>query len=675
MEISEQELGEIGRSLFVSSLLATLTPTNFEDSSRWLEINNEKFVDHDFPPTQFSLIKDPKNSPRTKPWSRFVWRRATEVYPENELALFLDGVYPDDIRQGALGDCYFLCVLSCLAEKADRITKLFISKNAHKNGLYAVQFCVDGEWKEIEIDDYLPCGSATSGPCFSKASGNELWVPLLEKAWAKVLGSYERVESGNSVDAFRDLTGAPTQQYKLDETSWDKISEGTEKGFIMCAQAGSTKASQRLLESMGLVGAHAYAIIQSAEVETADGKVKLVELRNPWSTLEWKGDWSDHSDKWTPELRSALHVTDEDDGTFWMSYEDFMDYFSNLLVCRINDDYAYSSIKLKQHKNAHNVVRIAVPQDGTYYLSANQKDKTSSSHAGYEYSYGRVIISRETDEGLQYVGGFAGADRNLWYEANLQAGNYQVHVEYNTTAEAKRYVLSTYGTSATTFEEIPETEGFLEQVLKSRALLANKATSYAEQGLPDCTKYHEILPEGYGYYFIKNLSTDGSALQETCYFKSFKNLELHPPYGDAKYQVIVGPGQEVIIVFHQVNPEKKCSISTSVTSEKVTDKRTIHERAKSTGAVVKRKDPNTNKDLDIFVYTLKHEEGVVYLYENKSNKMLNETVVLTYKGLQLIGHDSDRVVVRLGPGESYTIELRAVEPKWTINAAVSYTIS
>lgn len=72
MEISEAELGDIGRSLFVSSILATLTPSNFEDSSRWLEINNEKFVDHDFPPSLLSLIKFPKKSPKTKAWTPFV---------------------------------------------------------------------------------------------------------------------------------------------------------------------------------------------------------------------------------------------------------------------------------------------------------------------------------------------------------------------------------------------------------------------------------------------------------------------------------------------------------------------------------------------------------------------------------------------------------------------------
>ena len=47
------------------------------------------------------------------------WKRASEIY--NKGQIFIGGVDPNDIEQGALGDCYYLAFLSALAENPDRI--------------------------------------------------------------------------------------------------------------------------------------------------------------------------------------------------------------------------------------------------------------------------------------------------------------------------------------------------------------------------------------------------------------------------------------------------------------------------------------------------------------------------------------------------------------------------
>ena len=65
------------------------------------------------------------------------------------------------------------------------------------------------------------------------------------------------------------------------------------------------------------------------------GPERLVQLRNPWGKLEWRGDWSDNSALWTPALRTTLNEGHgADDGKFWMSFGDFIDYFGNVDVCR-----------------------------------------------------------------------------------------------------------------------------------------------------------------------------------------------------------------------------------------------------------------------------------------------------------------------------------------------------
>jgi hypothetical protein len=53
--------------------------------------------------------------------------------------------------------------------------------------------------------------------------------------------------------------------------------------------------------------------------------------------FEWKGDWSDKSDKWTTRLKTKLNVQDIDDGKFWMSFLDFSRHFEDIYICRFFD--------------------------------------------------------------------------------------------------------------------------------------------------------------------------------------------------------------------------------------------------------------------------------------------------------------------------------------------------
>lgn len=72
--------------------------------------------------------------------------------------------------------------------------------------------------------------------------------------------------------------------------------------------------------------------------------MKLLEIRNPWSKTEWKGDWSDHSDKWTVELAEKAGLTQEEDGKFFISVDDFSHYFTTLTICQVHTDYYFDSI-------------------------------------------------------------------------------------------------------------------------------------------------------------------------------------------------------------------------------------------------------------------------------------------------------------------------------------------
>ena len=74
----------------------------------------------------------------------------------------------------------------------------------------------------------------------SRTNGNECWAILIEKAYAKLHGSYERISGGLSHDALRDLTFAPTllymgEEFQRDaEEAWRMVNEADHNKWIMC---------------------------------------------------------------------------------------------------------------------------------------------------------------------------------------------------------------------------------------------------------------------------------------------------------------------------------------------------------------------------------------------------------------------------------------------------------
>jgi len=88
-------------------------------------------------------------------------------------------------------------------------------------------------WEDVIVDDLFPCygkyGNYT--PAFNHTKSNELWVMILEKAWAKIHGGYMNISAGLTREALRDLTGASAKTYFFSSSSkknlqlWGKMKE------------------------------------------------------------------------------------------------------------------------------------------------------------------------------------------------------------------------------------------------------------------------------------------------------------------------------------------------------------------------------------------------------------------------------------------------------------------
>mmetsp|Transcript_15663 Transcript_15663/g.24004 ORF Transcript_15663/g.24004 Transcript_15663/m.24004 type:complete len:226 (+) Transcript_15663:21-698(+) len=213
------------------------------------EAQNEDtlFSDPTFPPTKKSLCPP---SEWNEKYDEVEWVRACKIPSltddEGDLAIFADGITPNDINQGGLGDCYFLSTLSVIAEFPERIKKLFLDTSINENSIFAVRLTKNGERIQVVLDDYIP--TKDHEPCYANAKGNELWVLLLEKAWAKIHGSYDRIVSGQAHLVMRDLTSAPAYEYVIEKTDdmFEKILEADQRNWILASGTGDQAGADEL---------------------------------------------------------------------------------------------------------------------------------------------------------------------------------------------------------------------------------------------------------------------------------------------------------------------------------------------------------------------------------------------------------------------------------------------
>ncbi|KAL4453070.1 hypothetical protein ABPG74_015301 [Tetrahymena malaccensis] len=558
---------------------------NFVRKFKEFQQQNKQFTDSDFQPIPDSIIRD-SSFRKYYEWRELSWKRPAQIFGHNNFQMFqkMDSmntsriglgklIAPQDIEQGQLGDCYFLSAVSSLAQEPQRILNLFITRIKNNIGMYCVRFCFDGEWTAVYVDDFIPCNRRDT-PAFTKASGEEIWVLILEKAWAKLFKSYYSIEAGYCREALRDLTGAPTKSIMTLETEYDETGKSYKKPneslplilkealskqnkFVVTAGADDEDdLTKSTADRLGLVNSHAYSIIAVKEITHPKlGNVTLLRLRNPWANQEWKGKWSDDSDCWTPELKEQLRVKNIDDGIFYMDVKDFMKYFDDVCICYYHDDYQYNSIRIKNSTAKRSAyTKLRIDKEGTYYISMIQPNKRHFENINnYKYSCSRLFISQITGSdgkpNLRYVGAIQKRDREIFVECYLTPGNYliQSKIFWETNA-ANSYVVSTYGVAQTKLDQVDKNQvpSFMGECLIQKARKSSK--------LKQLRQYPEILKEtlldvkeGFGYYYVQNNSS--KTLDMEVNFTQSDSIKLRKPNRMPILKFVVPPKTEYIAPF------------------------------------------------------------------------------------------------------------------------------
>ena len=96
------------------------------------------------------------------------WARASEKFPDR--TLWGETINPNDIGQGAVGNCGMMAALSGFAEYDQRVKKTFVNTQTSESGIYGVNLYALGVPHTVVIDDYLALLSGGENTIYGKLS-------------------------------------------------------------------------------------------------------------------------------------------------------------------------------------------------------------------------------------------------------------------------------------------------------------------------------------------------------------------------------------------------------------------------------------------------------------------------------------------------------------------------
>lgn len=168
-----------------------------------------------------------------------------------------------------------------------------------------------------------------------------MWSAIIEKAWAKMKGTYTSADTGFNVNGLRALTGAPVFTYDTDEQksaydTWKLLKEAEESNYLATtATIDPTVLSDEYFNDCGIANNHAFSIISVFSVNVGLNTEFLYAMRNPWGVANTHNmDWNQDDANWKDQIIQQIPLEDVDprtssqeEGIFFLNEDDFLTCF------------------------------------------------------------------------------------------------------------------------------------------------------------------------------------------------------------------------------------------------------------------------------------------------------------------------------------------------------------
>ena len=570
------------------SIIKLFTGQNIEEALK----SRDGFVDTIFPPSQESLfnniseipdeqrkypkfVKDKKRQMLTKEnyalrRDKYDWSKLNKIKNVSRLNMFRETKnMKDDIVQGELGNNNFLSVLISLLENDKSNIKRIINPGARgSDGAFESKVFINGEPVPVILDDQFPVSSTNKlAFCGINDSSGNIWPIVIEKAWAKCNKTYENIISGNATESLEFLTPAPIDTFPHEEEDNNYLLENIKMAlnnkYIVLADTNiNENANVEKLAKLGLITNHAYQVIDTANIKNPNGDdIQLLKLKNLLGKNEWSGDWSDNSLKWTQEAIDHINLEKKEDGIFWMSFNDYLQFYSCTHICHLNPNYNYNFVKNKVYKqrvpNPYNLSKIVVNKPGKGYFVVNLKStriyQILKNNPNYENPSCSMEVFTEGENGqLIYIGNDFGKKDRLYVKCdNIKKGNYYVSVSFTNKDDTKDFSISNevevydknlnyrvglysnlsnqdYKFDQLNPREKNEKKNYILNLIKQETETNENKIDFALEGEPDSWRVISLDNDRRGYGYIQYKNNSDAFLKEKLKFLKLKNISIIP---------------------------------------------------------------------------------------------------------------------------------------------------